>query len=61
MKFITLINVKMPKNIGILTFTNMINTTSKSLKVRNVLIFQYFSFIAVESPCSVELSMKKVL
>ena len=39
-KFIMLINVKMPTNVGILTFISMIYT-SKSLKARNVFIFQY--------------------
>ena len=32
MKFIMLINVKMPTIIGILTFISMMNTTSESLK-----------------------------
>ena len=44
MKFIMLINVKMPTIVGILTFISMINTTSESLKVRKVFIFQHFSF-----------------
>ena len=43
MKFIMLINVKMPF-FGILTFIRMIKTTSESLKARKVFIFQYFSF-----------------
>ena len=30
--------------VGILTFISMINTTSESLKARNVFIFQHFSF-----------------
>ena len=38
-----LINVKMPTNVDILTFINMINTTSERLKARS-LYFQYFSF-----------------
>ena len=41
MKFIMLINDKMPTIVGILTFMSMINTTSESLKLRNVLIFYY--------------------
>ena len=42
--FILLINVKMPTIVGILTFISMINTTSERHKVRNFLIFRYFSF-----------------
>ena len=44
MKFIMLINVKMPTMVGILTFMSMINTTSESLKARKVFIFQHVSF-----------------
>ena len=40
MKFIMLINVKMPTIVGILKFISMINTTSESLKARKVFIFQ---------------------
>ena len=43
MKFIMLINVKIPTIVGILTFISMINTTFDSLKARNVFIFQHFS------------------
>ena len=43
-KFIMLINVKMPTNIGILIFVSMINKTSESLNARKVFIFQYFSY-----------------
>ena len=43
-KFILLINVKMPTNVGILTFISMINTTSERLKARHVFICWYFSF-----------------
>ena len=35
MKFILLINVKMPTIVGILTFISMINTTSERLKAIN--------------------------
>ena len=55
-KFIVLINVKMPTNVGISTFMRMINTTSERLKDRNFFICRYFSFYEH----SVELSMKKV-
>ena len=41
---IMLINVKMPTNIGILTFISRINTISESLKARKVFIFQHFGF-----------------
>ena len=44
MKFILLINVKMPTIVGILTFISMINTTFERLKARNISICQYFSF-----------------
>ena len=43
-KFILLINVKMPTIVGILTFISMINTTSERLKARNFFICRYFSF-----------------
>ena len=43
MKFIMLINVKMPTNVGILTFISMINTTSESLKAGKVFIFHHFT------------------
>ena len=43
-KFILLINVKMPKNVGILAFISMINTTSERLEARNISICRYFSF-----------------
>ena len=39
MKFIMLINVKMPTIVGILTFISMVNITSESLKARNILFF----------------------
>ena len=35
MKFILLINVKMPTIVGILTFISLINTTSERLRARN--------------------------
>ena len=41
MKFIMLINDKMPTIGGILTFMSMINSTSVSLKARKVLIFHH--------------------
>ena len=44
MKFIKLINVKMPTIVGILTFITMINTTSERLNTRKVFIFQHISF-----------------
>ena len=43
MKFILLINVKMPTIVGILTFMNKINTTSASFRARKIFIFQRFS------------------
>ena len=44
MKFIMLINVKMPTIVGILTFISRINTTSESLKARKVFVFRHFKF-----------------
>ena len=46
MKFIMLMNVKMPTIVGILTFISIINTTSESLKESKVFIFQHFSFMS---------------
>ena len=46
MKFILLINVKMPTIAGILTFTSMINTTSVSLKAWNIYIYSIFIFMS---------------
>ena len=44
MKFIMLINVKMPTIVGILIFISMINTTSEHLKARKVFIFKHVRF-----------------
>ena len=44
MKFILLINVKMPTIVGILTFISMINTASERFKARNFFISKHFSF-----------------
>ena len=44
MKFILLINVKMPTIVGILTLISMINTTSEGLKAINFFICRFFSF-----------------
>ena len=44
MNSIMLINVKMPTDVGILTFIRMINTIPESLKARKVSIAQHFSF-----------------
>ena len=44
MKFIMLINDKMPTTVGILTFISMTNATPEILKAREILIFQPFSF-----------------
>ena len=43
-KFIILINVKMPTIVGISTFISMINATYDSLKASKVFICQHFSF-----------------
>ena len=44
MRFIMLINVKMPTIVGILIFMSMIITTYEQLKARNAFIFKHFSF-----------------
>ena len=44
MKIIMLINVNMPTIVGILTFSNMINTISESSEAGKVFIFQPSSF-----------------
>ena len=59
MKFILLINVKMPTIVVILAFISMINTTSKRLKARNFFICWYFSFLE-QSKFRAQLSMKIV-
>ena len=45
MKFILMINVKMPKNVGILTLISRIHTTSESFKSSKILIFAILPFI----------------
>ena len=60
MKFILLINVKMPTIVGILTFISMINTTPERLKARNFFICPYFSFYE-QLKFHAQLSMNKVL
>ena len=60
MKFILLVNVKMPTAVGILTFISLINTTSDSLKASKLLICQHFSFYE-QLEFHAELSLKKVL
>ena len=44
-RLIILISIKMPTFVEILTFISMINTTSESLKAKQVLIVQHFSFL----------------
>ena len=62
MKFILLINVKMPTIVGILTLISMINPMSERLKARNFFICRYFNvYEQLKFSCSVELSMKNVL
>ena len=58
MKFILLINVKMPTIVGILTFIGTINTIYDSFRVSNVFIFWYFIF---NEQFEFQLSMIKVL
>ena len=58
MKFILLINVKMPTNVGILTFIGRINRTSESFKARFVHHFTFYEQMDFHTQL---LSMKKVL
>ena len=46
MKFILLINVKMPTIVGILTFISKINKASESSKARNFFVCRYFVFMS---------------
>ena len=62
MTFILLINVKMTTIIiGILTFIDMINKASESLKANKVFILKHFKFYEQVKFRLVELSIKKVL
>ena len=45
-KNIMLINVKMPTNVGILTYISMINTTCEGLKATNFFISWYLIFMS---------------
>ena len=45
MKFILLINVKMPTIVGILTFISRVNTSSESLRTRNTNLFSVLVFM----------------
>ena len=51
-KFILLINVKMPANVGILTLISMIIITSERLKARNIFICRYFSLYEQLKVCA---------
>ena len=57
MKFILLINVKMPTIVGILTIISRINTTSTCLKQKKSLSFSILACKSSKISCSVELSM----
>ena len=46
MKFILLINVKMPTIVDILAFISRINTASESYETGTAFIFQHFTFYA---------------
>ena len=60
MKFIKLINVKMPTIVGILILMSKINTTSENLKAKKVFSFKYFRFYE-HLKYHAKLSTKKVL
>ena len=44
LKFVLLINVKMPTIVDILTFISRITTASDSFQARKILIFQHLRF-----------------
>ena len=44
MRFILLINLKMPTMFDILAFISRIDITTDILKAKNIFIFQHFSF-----------------
>ena len=56
--FTMLINVKMPTNVGILTFISMINTISESLKARIFIQSLHHSTIYEQDKFHAQLSMK---
>ena len=59
MKFILLINVKMPIIVGILTFISRINTTtSESFKARKIFIFMPPPFVMGEAHIASPLSVR---
>ena len=58
MKFILLINVKMPTIVGILTFISRMNTTSESIKARKT-FFKCFTLNKQFKFHAQLLSMKK--
>ena len=45
MKFVMLINVKMPTIVGILTIISMINGASESSKTRQIVWFSILAFM----------------
>ena len=61
MKFILLINIKMPTIVGILTFISMINTKSERLKARSFFICRCYRFYEQLKSHAQLLSTKKVL
>ena len=62
MNFIMLINVKIPRIVGILTFISTINTTSESLKARKVFCcFAYVGSIVPERKIIIKLTGLYVL
>ena len=60
MKFIMLINVKMPTIVGILIFMSMINQISEHLKEQKVFILNHFRFYE-HLKFHAQLSMNKVI
>ena len=58
-KFIMLINIKMPTIVGILAFISIINKTSESLKARKVFIFKHFSFYELKFHAQLSRAWKK--
>ena len=60
MKFILLINVKMPTIVGILTFISRINIASESFKAGKIYILHYFTFNE-QLKFSAQVSMKSLI
>ena len=61
LKFILLINVKMPTIVGILTFISRINYQFLSFETEFSTYFEYFNIYQQQLKFHTQLSLKKVL